>query len=173
MGTVLVWIANVIIPGAGLIIRRREWLGLLLALLFSICANVAVAGFLIAPESMPAWAPWTAATLTALTWTFAQFLCAWQARSMREAARRIAALLETSRGAISLGDMDAARKAILSAASIDEEDVELNVLWAQVSQRSGDLHEARYRWRRVIQLDVRRRYREEALTAMSTIEDQA
>ena len=34
---------NILLPGTGLIVRRREWLGLSLVMLYGICANVALA----------------------------------------------------------------------------------------------------------------------------------
>lgn len=65
---------NILIPGAGLIVRCREWLGFSLALIFAICGNIAVAGWLIAPEAFPGWFTWLATALTVFAWCLAQVL---------------------------------------------------------------------------------------------------
>lgn len=71
------WLLNLLIPGTGLILRRREWLGFLIALMFAICANFAIAGFLIAPVAFPAWIVWLAVVLAIGIWLGAQ-LFLWQ-----------------------------------------------------------------------------------------------
>jgi hypothetical protein len=65
-------ILNLVVPGAGLILQRREWLGFSLALIFGICGNIAIAGWLIAPEAMPMWLTGLAAGLAAFSWGLAQ-----------------------------------------------------------------------------------------------------
>ena len=45
---------NLILSGSGLILRRREWLGLSMAMIFAICGNVAIAGWLIKTFSISA-----------------------------------------------------------------------------------------------------------------------
>jgi hypothetical protein len=65
---------NILIPGAGLIVRCREWLGFSLSLIFAICGNVAMAGWLIAPNALPSWLTWLAVALTILAWLLAQIL---------------------------------------------------------------------------------------------------
>ncbi|MEK6644102.1 MAG: hypothetical protein AABZ08_09345 [Planctomycetota bacterium] len=65
---------NILIPGAGLIVRCREWLGFSLSLIFAMCGNVAIAGWLIAPNALPSWLTWLAAALTILAWLLAQVL---------------------------------------------------------------------------------------------------
>lgn len=71
----MVWLINFIIPGAGLILLRREWLGFCLALVFAICANFTAAGILIAPLAWPKWLVTLAGILTASAWLLAQVLC--------------------------------------------------------------------------------------------------
>ncbi|MBI5762050.1 MAG: hypothetical protein HZA51_00845 [Planctomycetes bacterium] len=80
---------NILIPGAGLIIRCREWLGFSLALIFAICGNIAVAGWLIAPAALPGWFTWLASMLTLFAWCLAQVLF-WKqgAALVRQRARR-------------------------------------------------------------------------------------
>jgi len=65
---------NLLLPGAGLILRRREWVGFLLCLNFGLCGNVALAGLLIAPDSLPLWIVYLAISLATLTWFVSQVL---------------------------------------------------------------------------------------------------
>ncbi len=67
-------ILNLLLPGTGLILRRREWLGLALSLLFGICCNVALAGRLIAPAAIPGWLTMLAIVMAAATWLWGQVL---------------------------------------------------------------------------------------------------
>lgn len=68
------WLLNLILPGAGLILARREWLGFLLAIVFGICGNVALAGWFIAPMAFPSWLTGIATVMTVLAWAVAQVL---------------------------------------------------------------------------------------------------
>jgi len=70
----MAWLLNLLLPGAGLILRRHEWVGFLLALVFGLCGNVALAGVLIAPEAVPAWLRLLAGICTGLIWLVAQLL---------------------------------------------------------------------------------------------------
>ena len=65
---------NLMLPGAGLILARREWLGFLLAIVFGICGNVALAGWFIAPVAIPPWLTGVATVMTLLAWTVSQIL---------------------------------------------------------------------------------------------------
>ena len=44
---------NVLVPGSGLVILRREWLGLCLALLYGLLAQTALWGVWLIPISIP------------------------------------------------------------------------------------------------------------------------
>jgi len=79
----MVRVLNIIIPGTGLIFRRREWLGFSLALIFGICGNLALAGWLIAPVAMPGWLVWLASVLAGSSWVLAQVLFRRQGIAMR------------------------------------------------------------------------------------------
>lgn len=164
---VFVWLLNLVLPGAGLIVRRREWLGVVLALVFGICGNVALAGLLIAPDAIPSWTPWLAVSICVLTWFASQGLLWLQCRRLTDCARGIESLLSATRAALDQGDIDAALNSLESAVSLDEEHVEVNVLWARLCERQGRSSEARRWWNRVVELDVQRRYRSEAATALS------
>ncbi len=163
----LVWLLNLILPGAGLIVRRREWLGVALALVFGISGNVALAGLLIAPEALPAWMPAAAIVLCVLAWVGSQVLLRLQCRRLENCAKGVEALLAASRAALADGDINLAQESLESAVSLDEEHVEVNVLWARLCQQQGKPTEARQWWSRVAELDVRRRYRAEVASELT------
>ena len=65
---------NLLIPGAGLILRGRHWLGFALAMLFALSVNTAIAGWLVAPVAIPRFYTWMATILSSVTWVLAQAL---------------------------------------------------------------------------------------------------
>ncbi len=65
---------NALIPGAGLILRGRHWLGFALAMLFGLAVNTAIAGWLVAPAAIPRFYTWMATILSVVTWILAQTL---------------------------------------------------------------------------------------------------
>lgn len=70
----MVYLLNALIPGAGLIVRGRHWLGFALAMLFGLAVNTAIAGWLVAPVAIPRFYTWTATILAAVTWILSQAL---------------------------------------------------------------------------------------------------
>lgn len=68
------FLLNLVIPGAGLIMRGRHWLGFALAMLFGLAVNTAIAGWLVAPVAIPRFYTWTATLLALVTWILAQAL---------------------------------------------------------------------------------------------------
>jgi len=68
MGTLI----NLLIPGTGLILLGREWLGALLAVVFGICGQIALAGWLIAPAAVPRGLVVVAVIVAGLTWIASQ-----------------------------------------------------------------------------------------------------
>ncbi len=159
-------LGNVILPGTGLIIRRREWLGMSIALLFGICGNVVLSGLLIAPAMIPSWLTILAAIIALLTWGAAQVLFWKQGTQIKRRTDLLNSLLEDARGAIERDDMTAAHKALESGGVLDDERVELHVLWAALRQIEGNEQGVRQAWRRVLKLDHRGAYRTQAKEAL-------
>src|SRR5262249_33893004 len=77
----ILWACNILVPGAGLIFLRREWLGFCLALIFVLCANFGIIGYLIAPLAWPGWLVGLSSMLTGCSWVLAQVLCLMQWRT--------------------------------------------------------------------------------------------
>jgi hypothetical protein len=71
---VVSWLLNIFLPGVGLILAGRDWLGFLLAIVFGICGNVALAGWFIAPIAIPVWLTRIAGAMTVLAWICSQIL---------------------------------------------------------------------------------------------------
>lgn len=164
------WLLNLLIPGAGLIIRRREWLGLSLALVFGICGNVFVAGLWIAPAAIPPAIAHGAGLVAALWWLLSQALLWRQIQHQRRCKNVVDCLIRDSREAWERGDLAAAHSFLERALRLDDECVELHVLSARVFERRGDAVQARLRWRRVLQLDQRREYQTEARRSLAVHE---
>jgi len=163
----MAWLLNVVLPGTGLIIRRREWLGFSLAMVFGVCGNVALAGWLIAPVAVPFWLTWLAGGLCALSWLLAQLLMQRQVVLLRRRAGGIVALLREAQAAIEVGDLKSASLALERGAAMDDENVELYVLRARLCALEEDVKGERAAWRRVVKLDRQRRYGNEARRALA------
>lgn len=168
MATIRPWalLINIVIPGMGLIIRRREWLGFSLSILFGVCGNLFLAGWLIAPAAIPFWLTGLAGALAVLTWVISQVLLAWQAIYLRRSACELDDLLALCRAALERNDRDAARTALERAGAYDQESVELHVLWARLWVMEGDPTAACKCWLRVLELDSAREYQVEAHEAL-------
>ncbi|MFO0972450.1 MAG: hypothetical protein U1A27_03290 [Phycisphaerae bacterium] len=71
---------NLLLPGSGLILARRERAGVALALLFGSAGQVAVAGWGLAPQTLGATWTWIATIVAGGAWLLAQALL-WTTRS--------------------------------------------------------------------------------------------
>lgn len=158
---------NLFIPGAGLILRRREWVGFLLALLFGLATNAAIAGYLIAPEAIPFWLSTVATVIAVLTWVLSQVLLQRQDTLLTQQFEALASLLELSRSAMDRGDFESAGQSLSNAMEIDDEHVEANVLLARYCVHIGDREQARKVWHRVRKLDQSREFDAEAAIALN------
>ncbi|QDV89281.1 hypothetical protein RAS2_03460 [Phycisphaerae bacterium RAS2] len=130
----MAWVLNILFPGVGLILRRREWLGLSHAILFALCANVAIAAWLIVPDAIPPWLATLATLLTVLAWLAAQWLFARHQKEMHRRARALATLIQEARQSLGAGRLDVARVALESALEIDSEHAEVKALWDRLGE---------------------------------------
>jgi hypothetical protein len=152
------WALNLCLPGLGLIVLRREWLGLSLAVVYGICGNVALAGWLIAPAAVPAWLTLLAFVLTVLTWLAGQLLHWRQMQSQSRCESDMRVLLHEAQCALEKGEIESARVCLESAFALDDEHVELHLLRARLFALEGDHRAARKALRRATKLDVGRRH---------------
>jgi len=130
-------ILNLVIPGAGLMLRGRYWLGFALAMLFALAANVAIAGWLVAPVAIPRIYSWTASIIAVMTWVLAQVLIVRHPSSPADAEPAVGTLLEQAQDAMSRRDWTAARTAIDAALELNQENAEMNDLRARVNTLAG------------------------------------
>ncbi|NOT02065.1 MAG: hypothetical protein HOP29_15745 [Phycisphaerales bacterium] len=147
-------ILNLIVPGAGLIVLRREWLGFAVAMLFCVLAQIALLGWLIIPVTIPRWVGIPAGLAAVGVWWWGQWLMALRiGHTMNpEINRELAALAERARGAIRDGRMVEARHLLETALTINDEDVPANACWAELMTEMGSHTEAGRAWRRVLAL---------------------
>jgi len=112
---------NLVLPGAGLIVVRREWLGLSLSMLFAVCVNIFIAGRWIAPLAIPGWLSIAALGRAVVCWLMAQALLPYFARRAASVAREIETLLRQGRADLADGDSASARAALKAAVALDDE----------------------------------------------------
>jgi hypothetical protein len=153
---------NLLVPGAGLVLLGRIWLGLALGLLFLITVNFVIASLFLAPEAAPS--PWRELGIlaAALVYISAQ---GWQAqrvrtglaasaeRTRRESLSRAIALLEG-------GDAAAAHEALRPLLPQAEGDLAIAYHFAEIVSAQGAGDAARAAWARVRKLDRHHIYRE-------------
>ncbi|MFQ5422379.1 MAG: hypothetical protein ACE5F9_00195 [Phycisphaerae bacterium] len=119
---------NMLLPGTGLIVLRREWLGFCLVVLFGMCGHVAVAGWLIAPETIPTRWSGLALALAISAWILAQWLYRRQKLFLKQRAAGLDILLREARSALQSCDLATARRALESGLALDDERAELQDL---------------------------------------------
>lgn len=156
------WPANLLVPGAGLILCRREWLGVTVAAVFGLCGNVALAGWWIAPAAIPVWLTWVAGTLAGGTWVLAQYLLRQRLLQWRRQLAAVQPFLEEAAGHLAGGRAEAAARALDSIAEADDENAELYVLRARTAQLHGDKEAGCAAWREVLRYSLDESHRAEA-----------
>ena len=80
------WVLNVLLPGSGLIIARREWLGVVLGMLYVVCGQIVLVGLLIAPQALAGLWVAIAAGGLGTCWLGAQMLLSRRLRVVSDAS---------------------------------------------------------------------------------------
>lgn len=144
-------VLNIVAPGAGLLALGRPRTGLLLAVLYVLCAEVVLCGVLIAPHGMPTWLVVGAGVLTLATWLLGQWMLKDRVATLRDPALRheLETLRSEALAAIERRDLAEAQAILRIALTIDPDCVETLVLSARLSSLLGKLHAARRTWRQV------------------------
>jgi hypothetical protein len=166
-------ICNLVVPGSGLIVLRREWLGLALAVLFALLAEVALAGALIVPATIPVSLTTLSFSAAVLVWIGAQWRLLVRLRAAYGPAveRELASLRERAAAALAKRDYVDARDILSVALTINDEDVACNVQWAELMTLMGRFPQARRAWRRVLRLDRDDTHRRTAVEALASLPD--
>lgn len=161
--TTLAVIVNLLIPGAGIILLGWIWVGLIVGLVFVLCANYALWATLLIPDEFSAWMRGLGIGLAGGTYFGAQLRLAWTVR--RQQQQRYAALRRAALAAVQTclrrGDYTAAVAAIRPIRQQADRDLLIAYRWAQVATGMRDVEAAWAAWRRVRALDPHRIYRDE------------
>ncbi len=164
-------ILNVVLPGTGLIVARREWLGVVIVGLFSVAVNLCILGLWIEPEWVPRQVLFSAAGAAAGCWLAAQWALFLQWRRLRDPSTldQILTCYEVADRAQVHGRDGAAIDALRVALVVDDENVDTYARLARVSTNAGHHTAALEAWRRVRQLDRGGAYDSEARTEISRL----
>ncbi len=144
-------VMNMLVPGAGLILLGRAWTGLTTAVLFAICAELALCGVLISPAGIPAWLTVAAGALAGATWLLGQWMLRDRLGVLRNPSlpRELETLRQDALRAIERGDLMEAQGLLRLALDLDPDAVETLVVWAELMTLLGRFRESRRAWRRV------------------------
>jgi hypothetical protein len=166
-----VWGWNLLVPGGGLVLAGRLWLGLVVGLLFTLAANLAVLSALVVPDDVPGWLRIGFLTLSGTIYVLAQWLLAQRLRGGRrsalEAARRRA--LAAAVAALERGEAERAVAALAPLRGLADGDLVVAYRWAQVLTAARDVPAARAAWERVAALDRHRIYRAQIAAALQEL----
>lgn len=164
-------LVNLVVPGAGLIVLRREWLGFALSLLFCVLAEIGLVGWLLVPATMPGWVSGLALAGGGGVWGWSQWLLLRRIRtSCGEAAEReLQVLGRRVDEAVAANNLSEARDLLRAALTINDEHVATNVRWAELMMLMDRCGEASNAWRRVLQLDGDAEGRRKAAAALGAL----
>lgn len=153
-------VMNVLVPGTGVIVLGRPWLGMAVAIWFGFSAEWVLFGWLITPAS---------ATTTLLVlgwvsaigaWLFGQGVYIHRRRFLRDPnlPRDVKSLCRLADESLAGNDYAAARSALRVAMEIDDSNLDVHLLWARLMTRIAKRSRARRAWIRVEKLDERHVY---------------
>ena len=150
-------IVNLVLPGAGLILLRREWLGLAAAMLFGLCVEVGLFGRLVAPAVVPVWAQEAAWGAAGVIWVAAQMLVRARLGFLTdpEFPEQLAGLRQRAIAAIEADALEEARGLLRVAMALDDEDADVQRCWGRLLEAQGMRQEARRARQRASKLDRR------------------
>ena len=134
----MIWLLNVLFPGSGLVLLRREWLGLVLAFFFATCLSLYIAGTWIAPVVMPVWLVYTCLLLAVLGWGFAQWFAVVRHRELAVRTAQADDLLQDGQRFVTEGKLSNAIHAFEAARVLDPERPDLLLRLAQLLDQTGD-----------------------------------
>lgn len=162
---------NLVAPGAGLIVLRREWLGAVLALLFTVLLQLGLWGLLIIPEEFTGAATWGSLAAACGVWLAAQGMGAARARAILGPGARQQLQVLHAQAALDIEQarLADARELLLIALALSDEDPKSRCLWAQLMTLTGNFQAARKGWETVLKLDRAGTHLEEARAALAEL----
>lgn len=141
MRRIIALISNLVLPGAGLILLRREWLGLAHACLFCLAAHFAIWGYWIVPAALPPWLPPSAVALAGIVWVTSQLLNLRLSKLEKdpESKAEIQQLKQMASELVAEGQSLEAVRLIDVALRLDDEDRELRHKRAELARKSAEV----------------------------------
>ncbi|MCB9852137.1 MAG: hypothetical protein H6819_03505 [Phycisphaerales bacterium] len=164
---------NLLIPGAGLVSIRREWLGLALALLFAVGVNIWIAGQWIAPLAVPRWLSFLALGMGIADWLAAQTLFVHLARRHDAIQTEVDSLLSQAKRDASENDLDTALAVLEAATALDGERPDVLAAEADLLDACGKPAEARRLRRRILSIAPSSEWAAAAEKSLATERSQA
>lgn len=163
-------ILNVVMPGAGLIVLGRPRTGLISAVLFTVSAETAVAGALLAPAMIPPWLLIGSGVMAGATWLMAQWMLRDRISTLRDPAlqHELDLLRQQATEAIERSELQDARGILHIARNIDPDSVDTMVLWARLTTALGRFRDSRRTWEHVARSGDPR-FRREAINALEKL----
>ncbi len=161
------WFLNFLVPGAGLVPIRREWLGIALALLFALSINLWIAGQWIAPVAVPSWLSLLALCIGIAGWAAAQALMMHLGRRHDAIDAEVDSLLAQAALDIRRNDADGARMALEAALALNGERPDVLTASADLSDSRGLSSEAGRIRRRILQVAPRSKWAVAAQESLS------
>lgn len=131
---------NLVIPGAGLVALRREWLGLSVAVWFSVALNSAVLGMWVLPSEMPMWFVLGGGTLAMVAHFLSQMWFVRQANLILspQLEEDLTELCDRCRAAIDDQDFRTANRLLDMARRLNDEHPEAAVLRSKLLDIQGN-----------------------------------
>lgn len=162
---------NVLVPGTGLILLRREWLGAALAGLYIVLLQIALSGLLLLPAVVPAPTARLILAAAAGVWLASMRLVVLRARQVlgKDAAHELTLLLDEAARAVEERRYADARDLLTIAMTHNDEDVRVRLAWAQLMTVTGQFRKAKVAWECVLRLDRASIHRAQAVDALERL----
>jgi hypothetical protein len=140
------------------------------ALLFGLLLQLGIWGQWLVPAVVPTFLTGSAWAGAGLVWLGSQFSLyrQWRFVFSLDVRAEFDRLIEQADAAWSQNDLKTARQILIVARSLDDEDVGVNVRWARLLEREGQLKAARSAWQRVLRLGPDEAESEQARQALAT-----
>ena len=164
-------LCNLIVPGSGLIVLRREWLGLTAAVLFGVFGQIALLGALLLPATIPSWLTTLSFSAAVFVWLGAQWQLLVRIRTATgpDVERELAFLRERTAEALGRQAYAEAADILRVALTLNDEDLDANLQWAELMTLTGKFRQAARAWRRVLQLDRTNQHTRRAREALASL----
>lgn len=167
-----VTLANLLLPGAGLILVGSIWAGLLVGVTFTAAANYTLAAFFVFPDEFAGWAKYAGLGITVVAYAGGQAILA-QTSQLRESAAYFTLrkrVLREAQRLLQQGDCTAALGVLETLGDAAERDLLIAVRRAQILTATPDAQIAIGAWRQVQSIDLHGVYRRECEQQLRRLE---